>query len=95
MLPGDYCPDCGQRAGPLRVPLGTFLVQSFTEFFGVDGRFWRTLGALLFRPGALTVAYHRGRRRRFLSPLRVYLVATVTFFLTLALLDPSGGSRTR
>ena len=89
-LPGDYCPDCGQRAQTLRTPLHRFLGQMAVEFFGIDGRVWRTLGALLFRPGALTAAYLQGRRRRYLSPLRVYLVATVAFFVTLALLDPVG-----
>ena len=67
-----------------------FLVQSFTEFFGIDGRVWATLGLLLFRPGALTRAYLDGQRRRYLRPLRVYLSSTLLFFFLLSVLDPVG-----
>ena len=92
-LTGTYCAACGQRDQPLRVPVHRFLVQSATEFFGIDGRVWVTLRELLFRPGALTVAYVQGRRRRYLRPLRVYLSCTVLFFVLLTLLDPVGRVR--
>ena len=92
-LPGQFCPDCGQRAQPLRTPLHRFLGQMITEFFGIDGRVWRTLGALLFKPGKLTAEFVAGRRRRYLSPLRVYISATLLFFLLLAILDPVGRVR--
>ena len=89
-LKGRYCADCGQLDQPLRIPVHRFLGQSFAEFFGLDGRVWRTLGVLLFKPGLLTAAYLAGRRRRYLRPLRVYLSATLLFFVLLALLDPVG-----
>ena len=92
-LTGTYCATCGQRDQPLRMPVHRFLVQSATEFFGIDGRVWVTLRELLFRPGALTVAYVQGRRRRYLRPLRVYLSCTVLFFVLLTLLDPVGRFR--
>jgi hypothetical protein len=92
-LAGPYCADCGQRDQPLRVPVHRFLAQSFTEFFGVDGRVWATLGVLLFKPGKLTAEYVAGRRRRYLRPLRVYLSTTLLFFVLLALLDPVGRFR--
>lgn len=88
-LAGAYCAACGQRDQPLRQPVHRFLAQSVTEFFGIDGRVWVTLRALLFRPGALTVAYVEGQRRRFLRPLRVYLTSTLLFFVLLAVLDPA------
>ena len=86
---GAYCAACGQRDEPLRQPVHRFLARSVTEFCGVDGRVWGTLRELLFRPGALTVAYVEGRRRRYLRPLRVYLTSTLLFFVLLALLDPA------
>ena len=92
-LAGRYCAACGQRDQPLRLPVHRFVVQSFTEFFGVDGRVWATLGVLLFKPGKLTAEYLRGRRRRYLRPLRVYLSSTLLFFVLLALLDPVGRFR--
>lgn len=41
----------------------------------------RTLVALLFRPGLLTQEYVRGRIVRYVAPFRLYLVASVVFFL--------------
>ncbi|WP_420457082.1 DUF3667 domain-containing protein [Rubrivirga sp.] len=88
VLPGQFCPDCGQRDQPLRQPAHVFIAESVSEYFGLDGRLWRSLGLLLFRPGALTVAYLDGRRTRYLRPLRLYLTATVLFFFLLSLTDP-------
>ncbi|MDT0632170.1 DUF3667 domain-containing protein [Rubrivirga sp. S365] len=92
-LAGRYCSECGQRNEPLRLPVHRFVAQSFTEFFGLDGRVWATLGVLLFKPGKLTAEFLAGRRQRYLRPLRVYLSATLVFFVLLALLDPVGRVR--
>ncbi len=89
-LHGRYCSDCGQLDHPLRLPVHRFLRQAFTEFLGIDGRVWRTLRVLFFKPGALTVAYLEGRRRQYLRPLRVYLSSTLLFFFLLSMLDPVG-----
>ena len=89
-LPGRFCPDCGQRAQPVRTPLHRFVAQSFAELMGLDSRVWRTLGALVFKPGTLTRAYLSGRRETYARPLRVYLTATVLFFLLLSTIDPVG-----
>lgn len=92
-LRGRYCHGCGQIDQPLRMPVHRFLVQSFTEFLGIDGRVWKTLGVLLFKPGKLTEAYLQGQRRRYLRPLRVYLSSTLLFFFLLSVLDPVGQLR--
>lgn len=94
VLPGRFCPDCGQRDQPIRQPAHVFIGESVSEYFGLDGRLWRSLGLLLFRPGVLTEAYLDGRRTRYLRPLRLYLTATLLFFFLLSLLDPlQGGTR--
>ena len=92
-LPGRFCPDCGQRAQPLRTPLHRFIAQNVAELFGLDHRVWKTFGALVFKPGTLTRAYLSGRRETYLRPLRIYLTTTVLFFLLLSTLDPVGRAR--
>ena len=87
-LPGAYCPSCGQKAGPLRQPVHRFVVDAFVEFFGIDGRVWPTLAALVVKPGTLTREYLAGRRQTYLRPLRVYLVSTLLFFFLLSIVDP-------
>ncbi|GAB5535387.1 MAG: hypothetical protein Rubg2KO_16360 [Rubricoccaceae bacterium] len=89
-LPGAYCPACGQKAQALRQPIHHFLRDAFVEFFGIDGRVWRSLGVLLFKPGRLTRIYISGQRVRYLRPLRIYLSSTLLFFVLLATVDPTG-----
>jgi hypothetical protein len=53
-----------------------------------DSRLWRTLLALLFKPGFLTREFLAGRRARYLPPVRLYLVLSVAFFLFAAAAQP-------
>ena len=94
-LPGRFCPDCGQKDQPIRQPAHVFIAESVSEYFGLDGRLWRSLGALLVRPGHLTRAYLDGRRTHYLRPLRLYLTASLSFFFALSLLDTSFGAPRR
>ena len=78
--PGEFCPACGQET-KLRLPtLREFLREAAGRYVALDGRFWRTIGLLLFRPGRLTREYLAGRRRRYVRPARLYLFSTLVFF---------------
>jgi len=88
-LGGAYCSTCGQKAQSLREPVRRFVVEALDEFIGLDGRFWRTMGLLLFRPGRLTNEYLGGRRVRYLRPLRIYISTTILFFFLISVLDPA------
>jgi hypothetical protein len=48
---------------------------------------WRTLGALMLRPGRLTREYLVGRRRRYVLPLRLYLTASFLFFMVVKIIS--------
>jgi hypothetical protein len=50
---------------------------------GLEGRFWRTLPPLMLRPGHITRQYLTGVRARYVQPFRLYLTASVIFFLIL------------
>lgn len=80
-LVGEFCHGCGQKSRVRRTlrSLGHDLVQSIFNF---EGKFFRTLPMLAWRPGELTRRYIDGQRARFLSPLTtflfsVFLLATV------------------
>src|SRR5215471_19841628 len=78
--PEQFCPSCGQET-KLRLPtLREFLREAAGRYVAFDGRFWRTMIALMFRPGRLTREYFAGRRRRYIRPARLYLFATLVFF---------------
>ncbi len=85
---GAYCSNCGQTAHPHRslTSLGHDILHGVFHF---EGKVWRTLPELFFRPGRLTRRYIDGERAKFVSPMALYLFAV---FLTFAVFSFSGGS---
>jgi hypothetical protein len=74
-LYGNYCAACGQpeRDGHPST-FRHFLDDLFHEYLHVDGKIFRTLGALIFQPGRLTEEYWAGRVVSWIRPIRVFLV---------------------
>jgi len=76
-----FCPACGERRrDPGDLTLRGLIEQAFEALTNVDGRLLRSFRSLLTAPGALTVAFLEGRRKPFLGPVAVFLVANVFFF---------------
>lgn len=82
-----FCGSCGQPVDDRRSPLASLLRELVEETFSIDGRTVRTLRALV-RPGLITRLYLDGKRVRFLSPLRLYLLASVLLFSSVLALAP-------
>ncbi|HVY79957.1 MAG TPA: DUF3667 domain-containing protein [Steroidobacteraceae bacterium] len=80
-LTGKYCATCGQRHDPHVHSLGEFIAEAAEGITHADSRLWRTLWALIARPGFLTKEFLEGRRARYLPPFRLYLVLSVAFFV--------------
>eukprot|EP01030_Chromulinospumella_sphaerica_P005164 gene5164-5049_t len=87
VLTGHFCSNCGQEAILHHASVGEFLHEFIGHYVALEGKLWGTVMRLLFRPGALTLEYIRGRRVRFVQPLRLYLTLSLLFF---ALLKFSG-----
>jgi hypothetical protein len=83
-LSGPFCASCGQRDIPPYPSVRELAVDAVSEFSGWDGRLASTLRALIERPGKLTHEFLEGRRARYISPLRLYLVASLVYFLIAA-----------
>ena len=84
-VPGRYCGSCGQRLEPPVHSLMHFARIATEDLTHADSRLWRTLLALLIKPGMLTREFLSGRRASYLPPVRLYLVVSVVFFLWAAL----------
>jgi hypothetical protein len=82
-LSGTFCAACGQRVVPADPTVAEFAGDAWQELSGYDGRIASTCKALL-HPGQLTRDYLSGRRARYLSPVRLYLTASVIYFLVAA-----------
>lgn len=81
---GEYCVSCGQKNSDLHAPIGALVGEFIEESLGFDSRLRHTLVPFLFKPGFITRDYNAGRRVRYTSPLKLYLVASVIFFLALS-----------
>lgn len=82
---GDrFCAACGQRDIPAYPTVRELAEDAFAELSGWDGRFAVTIRSLIARPGMLTREFLRGRRARYISPLRLYLVASLVYFVIAA-----------
>ena len=82
-----YCGACGERRLSAR-DLGALalLAQVFESITNVDGRAFRTFRALFLQPGELTLAFLEGRRKQYIAPFQVFVMANVVFFSLQSLL---------
>src|SRR4051812_21456592 len=94
-LIGPFCAQCGQRDVPPYPSVRELVTDAFWELSGWDGRFAASVRALIRAPGQLTLDFLEGRRARFISPLRLYLLASLLYFLVAAAvpdLTPKNGT---
>jgi len=80
-LVGSYCHACGQHAHVHRT-LGAIFHDILHGVFHFEGKVWRTLPMLAWRPGDLTRRYIHGERARFVSPLALFLFCVFLMFAT-------------
>src|SRR3954471_951218 len=86
-LSGPYCHECGQQAHVHRT-LSAFFHDFLHGVLHFEGKIWRTLPMLAWKPGELTRNYIDGQRARFVSPVALFLFAV---FLTFAVMGLTGG----
>jgi hypothetical protein len=79
-----YCGQCGQK-GHVHRSLGAVGHDLVHGILHLDGKFWRTLPLLAWRPGDLTRRYVHGERAKFVSPMAMFLFAVFTMFATLSI----------
>jgi hypothetical protein len=82
LLTGPYCSACGQKAHVHRSLRGFF--SDFVQgLFNFEGKIWRTLPMLAWRPGEMTRRYIAGERARYVSPVALYLFTVFAMFAVL------------
>src|SRR5919112_2689217 len=86
-LTGPFCYQCGQHAHVHRT-LSAFFHDFLHGVLHFEGKIWRTLPLLVWKPGELTRGYIDGQRARFVSPIALFLF---TVFLTFAVMGLTGG----
>ncbi len=86
-LAGDYCAQCGQSVVATNRTVISLAADFADDAFDWDGRLLRTMRTLYLRPGKVARDYVDGRRARYTPPIRLYLLASLLFFVVVALLD--------
>ena len=84
-LTGPYCAQCGQKSHVHR-SLRAFMGDFIAGILNFEGKFWRTLPMLAWRPGQLTRRYIEGQRARFISPIALFLFSVFLLFATIQLI---------
>jgi hypothetical protein len=84
-LTGPYCNQCGQ-AGHVHRTLGAFWHDLAHGVLHFEGKIWRTLPLLAWRPGELTRRYIAGERARFVSPIAIFLFSVFMMFAVFSFL---------
>jgi len=90
----QYCPRCGQSVIDIRQPWLPLAQKMLGEVFDWDGRMITTLRNLILHPGRLTREFILGHRKRYTSPIRLYLVISVLFFYIFPLIIPESPTDT-
>lgn len=91
-LVGHYCAHCGQRVRDVNLSLRTLFVEFFESLFSLEFGFWQTFKRLVFMPGTLTAEYLAGRRKRYSSPIRLYLGTSLLFFFVIGFAEGDGSA---
>ena len=80
-LEGPVCHRCGQVNDVYHRPVWGLLSELLEGLFALDGRVSRTVPALMVKPGQVTRDFLKGQRARFIPPFRLYIFASLIFFL--------------
>jgi Protein of unknown function (DUF3667) len=87
-LLGEFCHACGERRlRPDEMTLRAFARDVASEVGDLDSRAYRSVRALIRQPGFLTAEWVAGRRRAYLSPLKLFLAAFAVIMLASSLLS--------
>ena len=78
---GRFCHHCGQENVEVKESFGHLIMHFFQDLTHFDGKLWKTLKLLLFKPAKLTQLYMDGQRANYIHPIRMYLFISTVFFL--------------
>lgn len=82
-LLGVHCHECGQKKiNPSEFSLRRFLQRAAGDILDIESsKAFKTMVAMLAKPGLLTTEYLAGRRGNFIGPVKLYLTFSALYFL--------------
>lgn len=77
-----FCPNCGERRLTEKDYSAFSLVNDFiVDVFNLENKLWRTFRTFLVRPAEYVDEYIKGARKKFISPIKLFLIANAWYFL--------------
>ena len=87
-LSGDYCPQCGEKIHHRHeFALLHYTREIFYQITHIDTKIFKTLRFLVTKPGQLTEEYLLGRKKKYIRPIRLYLVLSMIYFFSFSFFD--------
>jgi len=83
IVQGRFCQNCGQENIVTHQNFLSLSKHFIYDIFHFDGKFFDTLRYILFKPGYVAKEYVKGKRVKYLDPIRMYLFTSALFFLVL------------
>lgn len=81
LVHGRFCHVCGQENIVTHQNFTGLARHFIYDIFHFDGKFFDTLKNLFFKPGVVAGEYVKGKRAKYLDPIRMYLFTSALFFL--------------
>ena len=82
---GVYCYACGNKNDNYRRSIWSLGAELFSSLTAFEGRIWRSLRSLIFKPGQMAREFSDGKRQKWTSPIRLYLATSLLLFGYVAL----------
>ena len=83
-LQGVYCSNCGQK--DIQSLKFSHLFKEFVDHnLDIDSKLFVTLKYLIIKPWFLTIEYWKGKRARYTSPFKIYLIISFIYFLLVSI----------
>ncbi|MBU8892471.1 MAG: DUF3667 domain-containing protein [Bacteroidales bacterium] len=76
---GKFCPNCGQSNKDFNRPLKE-IIGDLLDSINLDIRLLNTLIPFFTKPGFLAQEYFEGKRKKYVPPMRMYILFSVLFF---------------
>ena len=86
-MTGLYCYACGNKNDNYRRSIWSLGVELFQSLTAFEGRIWRSLYSLIFRPGQMAREFSDGARQKWTSPIRLFLATSLLLFGYITLSD--------
>jgi hypothetical protein len=82
---GVYCYACGNKNDDYRRSIWSLGGELFASLTAFEGRIWRSIRSLIFKPGQMAREFSDGARQKWTSPIRLYLATSLLLFGYIAL----------